>query len=225
MYSKTSFFTFSSLTDTEWNIYSDWSDYLLDTQGDVHIHGVIYLRADPEVSHARLNKRSRSEEKGLTLEYLQQLHNKHEAWLHHKNVEKHESLYDVPILELDCNKDFESDAENREALFAKVKTFIIECHADNLRRRKEAMEADKENRLALTAAGSSSNGGDADSLNVAAKRQRLSFESEPAPSSASEPTILSPSKEIRQKMGDLPFEGKEVDASVFGPSGDLQQTN
>lgn len=58
------------MTDLEFDIYSDWSDYLLDTQGDVHIHGVIYLRADPKVSHARLNKRSRVEEKGITLEYL-----------------------------------------------------------------------------------------------------------------------------------------------------------
>lgn len=133
------------MTDLEFDIYSDWSDYLLDTQGDVHIHGVIYLRADPEVSHKRLNKRSRVEEKGITLEYLNQLHNKHEAWLHTKSVEKHASLYDVPILEIDCNKDFESDAEHRASLFERVKTFIAECHKDQIRRRMTQMEEDKEN--------------------------------------------------------------------------------
>ena len=137
------------MTDLEFDIYSDWSDFLLDTQGDVHIHGVIYLRADPEVSHKRLNKRSRTEEKGITIDYLKQLHNKHEAWLHHKNVEKHVSLYDVPILELDCNKDFESDEENRKILFEKVKIFVKECHAEDLKRRRMAMEADKENSVLM----------------------------------------------------------------------------
>ena len=32
----------------EWDIYSDWSDYLLDTVGEVHIHGVIYLQERTE---------------------------------------------------------------------------------------------------------------------------------------------------------------------------------
>lgn len=184
------------MTDTEWNIYSDWSDYLLDTQGDVHIHGVIYLRAEPQVSHMRLNKRSRSEEKGLTLEYLQQLHNKHEAWLHDKNVEKHDSLYDVPILELDCNKDFESDEVNRNRLFEKVKVFIRDCHADNIKRRVALLEADKENC----------------DVQLGGKKQRLSFEPESTSSNQST---------LNEKMERLPFEQpKKIENSVFGPGGD-----
>jgi len=118
----------------EWEIYSDWSDYLLDTVGDVHVHGVIYLRCTPDVSYQRLGKRGRPEEKGVTKDYLTQLYNKHEAWLHHKSVEKHPSLYDVPILELDCNAEFETDEAYRAKLFKKVTDFLEECRKDQLKK-------------------------------------------------------------------------------------------
>jgi len=132
----------------EWDIYSDWSDYLLDTVGEVHIHGVIYLRCTPETSYERLGKRGRPEENGVTLDYLTQLHTKHEAWLHDKNVEKHPSLSDVPILELDCNQEFENDEAYRTELFKKVKTFLDACRTDQLQKRIQKMNADKENKPA-----------------------------------------------------------------------------
>jgi deoxyadenosine/deoxycytidine kinase len=132
----------------EWDIYSDWSDYLLDTVGEVHIHGVIYLRCTPETSYERLGKRGRPEENGVTLDYLTQLHTKHEAWLHDKNVEKHPSLSDVPILELDCNQEFENDETYRTELFKKVKTFLDACRTDQLQKRIQKMNADKENKPA-----------------------------------------------------------------------------
>lgn len=134
----------------EWDIYSDWSDYLLDTVGEVHIHGVIYLRCTPQKSYERLGKRGRPEENGVTFDYLTQLHDKHEAWLHHKNVEKHPSLSDVPILELDCNQEFETDEKYRAELFAKVKTFLDTCRADQLQKRIAKMNADKENKPAAS---------------------------------------------------------------------------
>lgn len=133
------------MTDLEWDIYSDWSDYLLNTVGDLHIQGVIYLRADPEVSMKRLGKRGRTEESNIKLEYLQNLHGKHEAWLHHKNVAKHPSLYDVPILELDCNKEFETDEAAKTELIKRVREFLVECKTEHTRRRIEMMDNDKEN--------------------------------------------------------------------------------
>jgi len=133
------------MSDLEWDIYTDWSDYLLNTVGDLHIQGVIYLRADPEVSMNRLGKRGRKEEASIKLDYLQNLHDKHEAWLHHKNVSKHPSLYDVPILELDCNKEFETNEEAKSELIQKVRDFLIECKTEHTRRRIEIMDQDKEN--------------------------------------------------------------------------------
>jgi len=204
-----------TMTDLEWDIYSDWSDYLLDTQGDVHIHGVIYLRADPETSYTRLNKRSRSEEKGVTLEYLTSLHKKHEAWLHDKTVEKHKSLYDVPILELDCNKDFESDEENRNRLFEKVRKFAEDCHRDQLKRRIVAMEADKENMAKMYSKQSSSSSTTANKVpfeEIGGKKQKLDFNEEICSTIKSPVTAKSLSKKIEQ----MPFS----ENPVFGVAGD-----
>ena len=43
--------------------------------------GFIYLRATPDICMNRLQRRQRTEEGGVTLEYLQGLHQKHEDWL------------------------------------------------------------------------------------------------------------------------------------------------
>lgn len=137
----------NNMIGMEWDIYSDWSDYLLDTVGDVHINGVIYLRCEPEVSYNRLQKRGRPEEAGVTKEYLSQLHTKHEAWLHHKTVDKHPSFNDVPILELDCNQEFENDDDYRSKLFKRVSDFLQACKDDQKAKRLAAMHADKENAI------------------------------------------------------------------------------
>ena len=43
--------------------------------------GFIYLRATPDICMNRLKRRQRTEEGGVTLDYLQGLHQKHEDWL------------------------------------------------------------------------------------------------------------------------------------------------
>jgi len=184
------------MSDLEWDIYTDWSNYLLDTQGDVHIHGIIYLRAEPTTSHERLQKRGRIEENGITLDYLNQLHTKHEDWLHHRNITKHDSLYDVPILELDCNQEFENDEEHRNKLLLKVKEFIKECHEHQLKLRIEKMKRDQQKQ------------------SMAYKKQKLVFDAPDVPykkpliesnQENTDPTtvISSPKKQITKKLEKL----------------------
>ena len=43
--------------------------------------GFIYLRATPDICMDRMKRRSRQEEVGIEMEYLQGLHQKHEDWL------------------------------------------------------------------------------------------------------------------------------------------------
>jgi len=72
--------------------------------------GFIYLRVHPEIAFERIQKRNRLAEKKLTLAYLRQIHEKHEAFL----MKKHAlcpSLNNVPILTLDVNQEFESDTD------------------------------------------------------------------------------------------------------------------
>ncbi|XP_024397283.1 uncharacterized protein [Physcomitrium patens] len=60
--------------------YDAWYDGVVSTLPGVVPHAFVYLRADPSVCYDRLKTRGRSEEAGVSLEYLQSLHSKHEKW-------------------------------------------------------------------------------------------------------------------------------------------------
>jgi deoxyadenosine/deoxycytidine kinase len=65
----------------ETNLYASWFDPLVSQLPGLVPDGFLYLRASPETCHARLRSRGRDEETGVPLEYLQTLHERHEAWL------------------------------------------------------------------------------------------------------------------------------------------------
>lgn len=46
--------------------------------------GFIYLRAQPDTCMDRMRKRSRNEETGVGMDYLQDLHGRHEMWLNNE---------------------------------------------------------------------------------------------------------------------------------------------
>ena len=68
------------MTLTEFQVYTDMWDFLVG-QYCVTPEKIIYVRTDPEVCLERIKSRGRTEEAGITLEYLQHLHNRHESWL------------------------------------------------------------------------------------------------------------------------------------------------
>jgi deoxyadenosine/deoxycytidine kinase len=112
----------SNMTALEWQIYKQWFSWLVDGYMQKP-DGFIYLQVDPEICYQRLVKRARSEETGVPLAYLQRLHQKHEDWLVHKK-ELEGSVSDVPVLVLNCNKDFESSVEEREKHMCMVQQFV-----------------------------------------------------------------------------------------------------
>ena len=65
------------INSIEWDTYINWFNWLsnmLQLNGDAYI----YLRTSPEKSYERIVKRNREEEKGISLEYIQEIHKKHE---------------------------------------------------------------------------------------------------------------------------------------------------
>jgi deoxyadenosine/deoxycytidine kinase len=68
-------------TEAEWAVYSDYHDWLVGESASLRIDGAVYLRTSPTTCLGRIRQRARAEESSLPLEYLTQLHARHEEWL------------------------------------------------------------------------------------------------------------------------------------------------
>lgn len=104
-----------SMTEIEYNIYKRWFHWLTESFS-IQSSCYIYIRTDPEVCYERVKKRSRSAEGIIPLEYLTDLHNKHEEWLL--------SLPEDKVLVLDGNRDFESDEDIFNEYVLKIREFL-----------------------------------------------------------------------------------------------------
>ncbi|PIA45847.1 hypothetical protein AQUCO_01600231v1, partial [Aquilegia coerulea] len=69
------------MNEMEISIYDSWFDPVVSTLPGLIPDGFIYLRASPDTCHKRMMLRKREEEGGVTLNYLRDLHEKHESWL------------------------------------------------------------------------------------------------------------------------------------------------
>ncbi len=110
------------LTEIEWEIYSKWADFLLKSCNTPK--GFIYLKADAQTCMTRIKKRNRLSEKKITLSYVKQIEDWHEKFLI-KKEDIHESLINVPVLTLDCNKDFLEDESLLKEHMNNVREFIL----------------------------------------------------------------------------------------------------
>lgn len=69
------------MNEMEISIYDSWFDPVVSSLPGLIPDAFIYLRASPDTCHKRMMLRKRSEEGGVSLEYLRGLHEKHESWL------------------------------------------------------------------------------------------------------------------------------------------------
>ena len=94
------------MATSEFEVLKAWFEFLrgCPKEVDLSVDLVIYLRTSPEVAYQRLKARARSEEKIVSLEYLQDLHNLHEKWLQ----QGAEVLGGGKVLVIDADKDIES---------------------------------------------------------------------------------------------------------------------
>ena len=71
------------MNEVEWAAYQEWWNFFSRSMPGTP-DGIIYLRATPRTCHRRVNIRNRNEEEGVSIDYLQQLHDHHEKWLPNK---------------------------------------------------------------------------------------------------------------------------------------------
>ncbi|UJR35276.1 hypothetical protein I4U23_028040 [Adineta vaga] len=68
------------LQNVEYEILNDWFQ-VLTSNDSCHLDLIVYLRTSPETCLERIKTRNRPEEHSITLDYLYQLHDRHEEWL------------------------------------------------------------------------------------------------------------------------------------------------
>lgn len=111
-----------NISEIEHSMYNLWCDfyYKYVRHDNKKIH--IYLKASSNVCLERITKRGRKEEEGITLEYLEKLNIYHDNWLL-KSDNTHTDTSDVIII--DCEEDFENNAEKQEHMIDLIKSHII----------------------------------------------------------------------------------------------------
>lgn len=102
------------MTPMEWMVYVKWHE-MARQLFNRPIQGQIYLRATPDVCYERIGKRQRQSENLIDMDYLVNLHQKHEDWLMDKEKNK------IPTLVIDGNRDIQ-DIEKED--MSKVRDFI-----------------------------------------------------------------------------------------------------
>ena len=101
------------MTQLEYKIYNYWF-HKLHTEMLMSAH--IYLKVDPQISHNRVKKRARKEEKDLIpLNYLINLNKYHNTWLNQTPV---------PTLIIEGNDDFEINIKQFDIINLQIKVFI-----------------------------------------------------------------------------------------------------
>lgn len=100
-----------NIEEVNYQIYLKWFDEFID---EIPISGIVYVKAEPEVSYSRVIKRNREGE-SIPLEYLKQCHQYHEDWLTHSEND---------VLILDANKDKDFDKKDYESWLYVIKSFL-----------------------------------------------------------------------------------------------------
>jgi len=69
-----------TLTSIELQVFESMYSNILQLM-NFKVDGIIYLQCDPIIAHQRITKRNRTGEEGMSIQYLETLHEQHEKWL------------------------------------------------------------------------------------------------------------------------------------------------
>lgn len=105
------------MTEMEYNVYVSWHKLVRQTC-DVPIVGQIYLRCSPEMCLTRIEKRNRQSEHLIEMDYLRDLHMKHEEWLMNTGSNL------LPTLVVDGNQNLLEDETAQSCELKGIETFI-----------------------------------------------------------------------------------------------------
>lgn len=126
------------MNEMEISIYDSWFDPVVSSLPGLIPDGFIYLRASPDTCHKRMMLRKRAEEGGVSLDYLRDLHEKHESWLFPFESGNHGVL---SVSQLPKDDDWSLHPHIRDRVFylngdhmhssiQKVPALVLDCEPD-----------------------------------------------------------------------------------------------
>ncbi|XP_065847157.1 uncharacterized protein [Euphorbia lathyris] len=126
------------MNEMEISIYDSWFDPVVSVLPGLIPDGFIYLRATPDTCHKRMQLRRRAEEGGVSIDYLRDLHEKHESWLFPFQSGNHGVLaFSEPPLQLDNSlhpeirdRVFYLEGDHMHSSIQKVPALILDCEAN-----------------------------------------------------------------------------------------------
>lgn len=104
------------ISELEWKLYDQWFLWLTSDNKHLKPIGTIYLRTEPDKCLERINKRDRTEESSIPIEYLQSIHEKHDKWLLNSKSEN--------VLVLNGNIEFQNDKKRMEYIIRTITDFL-----------------------------------------------------------------------------------------------------
>ena len=123
-----SLYELKDINDIEWKVYNMWHQQLRDMV-NIKIDGCIFVNTSPEVCIQRLNKRNRTGEGGIPLDYLTLLHEKHVDWLLDRPKKENKEWFSLnkdttfSVLTIDGNVDL-YDYEEKEKQFKMIAEYV-----------------------------------------------------------------------------------------------------
>ncbi|XP_043707152.1 uncharacterized protein LOC122656617 [Telopea speciosissima] len=123
------------MSEMEINIYDSWFDPVVSCLPGLIPDGFIYLRASPDTCHKRMLVRKRAEESGVSLDYLRDLHEKHESWLFPSQSGNHGVLsvsqlphhMDSSLHSVIKDRIFYLEGDHMHSSIQKVPALVLDC--------------------------------------------------------------------------------------------------
>jgi len=109
------------MSGLEWAAYDEWWQFFTRSVPGAP-DGMVYLATTPETCFERMSIRNRSEEKGVPIEYLRQLHERHEEWLRPGTCA--DQVHAIRFARVDADVEFEKDLERQKVLMNAVVELI-----------------------------------------------------------------------------------------------------
>merc|ERR1711998_593781 len=71
------------IEEIEWKTYNYWFDTF---KSSTQLNGIIYVNTEPEICFQRIKKRNRNGESNITIDYLNECHQKHLNWINNEKL-------------------------------------------------------------------------------------------------------------------------------------------